>query len=245
MEPDAVKAYYNQPGVVADYMNAVSRVGLWHSEEKIFKRLFKPDDVLLELGCGTGRIAFGLWELGYRRLLGIDIARDMIEEARRINRVLEYGISFRAGDATKLSFDAAEFDGAIFGFNGLMTIPKRENRRKALAEIRRVTKPGAWFAFTTHNRVSEKFHDFWLEEEQRWKEGKQAPGLDEFGDRIADSPHGPHFIHIPIREEILADLAETGWRYEADVPRADIANESEEVRLFGDDCRFWVAQNLG
>ena len=243
MEPDAVKAYYNQPGVVADYMNAVSRVGLWHSEEKIFKRLFKPDDVLLELGCGTGRIAFGLWELGYRRLLGIDIARDMIEEARRINRVLEYGISFRAGDATKLSFDAAEFDGAIFGFNGLMTIPKRENRRKALAEIRRVTKPGAWFAFTTHNRVSEKYHDFWLEEEQRWKEGKQEPGLDEFGDRIADSPHGPHFIHIPIREEILADLAETGWRYEADVPRADIANESEEVRMFGDDCRFWVAQN--
>jgi len=245
MEPDAVKAYYNQPGVVADYMNAVSRVGLWHSEEKIFKRLFKPDDVLLELGCGTGRIAFGLWELGYRRLLGIDIARDMIEEARRINRVLEYGISFRAGDATKLSFDAAEFDGAIFGFNGLMTIPKRENRRKALAEIRRVTKPGAWFAFTTHNRVSEKYHDFWLEEEQRWKEGKQEPGLDEFGDRIADSPHGPHFIHIPIREEILADLAETGWRYEVDALRADIANESEEVRLFGDDCRFWVAQNPG
>jgi len=245
MEPDAVKAYYNQPEVVADYTKAVSRVGLWRSEEKIFLRLFKPDDVILELGCGTGRIACGLWELGYHRLLGVDIARDMVEEARRINRVLEYGISFRQGDATKLSFESGEFDGAIFGFNGLMTIPKRENRRKALSEIRRVTKPGAWFAFTTHNRVGEKYHDFWIEEEQRWKEGKQAPGLDELGDRLVESPHGLLFIHIPIREEILADLAATGWRYETDVLRADIANESEEVRKFGDDCRFWVAQNPG
>ncbi len=108
-----------------------------------------------------------------------------------------------------------------------------------------MTKPGAWFAFTTHNRVSEKFRDFWIEEEQRWKEGKQAPGLDELGDRVIESPHGPLFIHIPIREEILEDLSATGWRYETDVLRADIANESEEVRKFGDDCRFWVAQNPG
>jgi ubiquinone/menaquinone biosynthesis C-methylase UbiE len=245
MDADAVKAYYNQPGVVADYTQAVSRVGLWRSEEKIFTRLFKPEDTLLELGCGTGRIAIGLWELGYRHILGLDIARDMVEEARRINQALEYGLSFRVGDATKLAFSDGEFDGAIFGFNGLMTIPRRENRRQALREIRRVAKPGAWFAFTTHNRATEKFHDFWVEEEQRWKEGKQAPGLDEFGDRILESPRGPLFIHIPIRGEIMEDLQATGWRYEVDALRAEIANEKEDVRAFGDDCRFWIAQNPG
>ena len=46
-------------------------------------------------------------------------------------------------------------------------------------------------------------------------------------------------------EEIIEDLAATGWRYEIDVARVDVANESEEVRKFGDDCRFWVAQNPG
>ena len=51
------------------------------------------------------------------------------------------------------------------------------------------------------------------------------------------------FIHIPAREEILADLAATGWRHEVDALRAEIANETEAVRAFGDDCRFWVAQN--
>jgi ubiquinone/menaquinone biosynthesis C-methylase UbiE len=243
MDADAVKTYYNLPEVVADYAQAVSRVGLWRSEEKIFQRLFQPEQTLLELGCGTGRIAFGLWELGYRNLLGVDLARDMVEEARRINRVLEYGVSFRTADATKLPFGDAEFDGAIFGFNGLMTIPRRENRRAALREIRRVTQPGAWFAFTTHNRQSAHFRDFWIAEEQRWKNGQQAPGLDEFGDRILESPHGPLFIHIPTREEILEDLAATGWRFEVDALRQEIANEPETVRGFGDDCRFWVAQN--
>jgi len=243
MDAAAVKAYYSQPGVVTDYAQAVSRIGLWRSEEKIFKRLFQPEQTLLELGCGAGRIAFGLWELGYKHLLGVDLARDMVEEARRINRVLEYGVSFRVADATKLSFGDGEFDGAIFGFNGLMTIPRREHRRAALREIRRVLRPGAWFAFTTHNRVSEKYRDFWIAEEQRWQEGKQAPGLDEFGDRILESPHGALFIHIPIREEILEDLAATGWRYEVDALRAEIANEPDLVRVFGDDCRFWIAQN--
>jgi ubiquinone/menaquinone biosynthesis C-methylase UbiE len=243
MDADAVKNYYSLPGVVADYAQAVSRIGLWRSEEKIFKRLFQPEQTLLELGCGAGRIAFGLWELGYRNLLGVDLARDMVEEARRINRVLEYGVSFRAADAARLPFGDAEFDGVIFGFNGLMQIPHREKRRAALREIRRVTRPGAWFAFTTHDRAGEKYREFWIEEEQRWKDGKQTPGLDEFGDRLVESPHGPMFIHIPAREEILADLAATGWRHEADAPRAEIANETEAVRAFGDDCRFWVAQN--
>lgn len=245
MDADTVKAYYNQPGVVADYTQAVSRVGLWRSEEKIFTRLFKPEDTLLELGCGAGRIAIGLWELGYRHILGIDIARDMVEQARRINQTLEYGLSFRQGDATKLSFSDAEFDGAIFGFNGLMQIPGREKRRTALREIRRVTKPGAWFAFTTHDRLNALHRDFWDAEELRWQEGRQSPDLQELGDRIVESPHGPMFIHIPLREEILDDLRETGWRYEVDALRAELANESEDVRAFGDDCRFWVAQNPG
>ena len=140
MDADHVKAYYNQPGVVTDYAQAVSRIGLWRSEEKIFKRLFKPEQTLLELGCGTGRIAFGLWELGYKHLLGVDLARDMVEEARRINKVLEYGVSFRVGDATKLSYGDGEFDGAIFGFNGLMTIPpyseEPEDSRKYFVALR-------------------------------------------------------------------------------------------------------------
>jgi ubiquinone/menaquinone biosynthesis C-methylase UbiE len=243
MDPETVKAYYNQSGVVAAYSQAANSIGLWVSEEKVFTRLFRQEDTLLELGCGTGRIAFGLWELGYHNILGVDVAREMIEEARRINRVLEYGLSFRVADATRLPFGDAEFDGAFFGFNGLMCIPGREYRRAALREILRVLRPGAWFAFTTHDRTNEKFRAFWTTEKKRWKKGQPpAPGLLEFGDRLVESPQGPLFIHIPERDEVLEDLAATGWRYEIDAPRVVLAQETESVRAFADDCIFWIAQ---
>jgi SAM-dependent methyltransferase len=243
MDVETVKAFYNHPEVVAEYAGASNRIGLWRSEEKVFTRLFQRDDVLLELGCGTGRIAFGLWELGYRHLLGLDLARAMIDEARRINRVLEYGISFRVGDATRLSFGNHEFAGAIFGFNGLMQIPGRENRRTALREIRRVTRPGAWFAFTTHDRATGPNRDYWASYEQLWREGLQPPELAELGDHLVNSPNGLHYIHIPNRADILEDLAATGWRYETDAPRPLLAQEPEVVREFADDCVFWIAQN--
>jgi hypothetical protein len=49
-------------------------------------------------------------------------------------------------------------------------------------------------------------------------------------------------MHLPNRAEILADLAETGWRHEFDAMRNDVARESKAVRDFSDECRFWVAR---
>ncbi len=241
MELDA-KTYYSLPEVVDEYARATNGIGLWRSEEKVFTRLFKPDEVLLEVGCGAGRIVFGLWELGYHRLLGVDIARAMIEEARRINTVLEYGVSFRSADVARLPFGDGEFDGAIFGFNGLMTIPHREKRREALREIRRVVRPGAWFAFTTHDRAREKYRDYWADQEKLWAGGPPSPGLVELGDRWVILPHGNQFIHVPTRDEVREDLAATGWRLEVDADRALLALEDEHVTAFSDECVFWIAQ---
>ena len=110
VEIATAKKYFEQPVVVEHYAQAANRVGLWASEEKIFTRLFKTEDSILELGCGAGRIALGLWELGYRHLLGIDYARAMISEARRINQVLEYGVAFQVGDATQIKFPDGSFE---------------------------------------------------------------------------------------------------------------------------------------
>ena len=119
-EAEAVHAYFNSDEVVEEYAASVQRVGLWESEEKVFKRLFKKEDSLLELGCGAGRIAIGLHELGYPNIIGLDYAREMVRRARHLAEVLEYSIPFRVGDATHLEFEDEVFDGAIFGFNGLI-----------------------------------------------------------------------------------------------------------------------------
>ena len=135
MNGEMVRSYFRNPVAVRHYVEAATRLGLWASEETVLTRVFTREDTLLECGCGAGRICFGLWELGYRHLLGFDFSREMIVEARRMARLLDYGIPFRVADATRLDLEKGAFDGAIFGFNGLMQIPLRANRRQAMSRI--------------------------------------------------------------------------------------------------------------
>lgn len=242
MSPETVKQHFCDPRAVEHYGRAASGLGLWVSEEKIFRQVFRPEQTLLELGCGAGRIAIGLWELGYRQVLGIDFAPEMIKRARHLARLLEYGISFRAGDATGLEMEDELFDGAIFGFNGLMQIPRRERRRAALAEAWRVVRPGGFFVFTTHDQANRRYTLFWEQEKERWAKGEQDPRLEEFGDRYHESPVGCTFMHIPTRTEILEDLEATGWEHQEDFLRREIAREPADVREFSDECRFWIVR---
>lgn len=137
------------------------------------------------------------------------------------------------------------FHGALFMFNGLMQIPGRANRRAALQQLARVCRHGAPFLFTTHDRnVSARERQAWREEAERWAAGTQDPRLVEFGDRYFEDPTGRTFMHLPDREEILADLAATGWERQFDMLRRDIAMESRAVVDFSDECRFWVARRV-
>ena len=242
MDRDTVLQYFDSPAVVEHYADAAARIGLWRSEEKIFTRLFEKEQTLLELGCGAGRIAFGLYELGYRHVLATDYSREMIKRARHMAKVLEYSVPFRVCDATALEFEDGVFDGALFGFNGLMQIPGAPQRTKALAEIRRVLRPGAWFVFTSHDRDSGKHRTFWEKEKRAWRKGAQREELDDFGDRFESTELGDLFIHVPTIAEMEAALKAAGFRIEVNVPRHSVANEPPEVRAFSDDCRFWVVQ---
>lgn len=239
---ETVRAFYADPWVVDHYRRATANIGLWLSEEIVFQRVFKPEDRILELGCGTGRIAIGMAELGYPHLLGVDISRPMVQEARRIGKLLELPVYFQVGDATALSFEDALFDGAIFGFNGLMQIPGRESRRTALREIFRVVRPGGALVFTTHDRQGSRHRNYWKAERGRWDKGKQQPDLLEFGDRYEETNLGKLFIHVPEAREVREDLVATGWKCEWDSPRSSIAREAPETKQFSDDCRFWVAR---
>ena len=242
MDSKTVLSYFDSQSVVDYYARAASHLGLWKSEEKIFTRLFEPGLSLLELGCGAGRIAFGLYELGFRNILATDYSKEMIKRARHLSKLLEYSIPFRVCDATKLEFEDNVFDGAIFGFNGLMQIPQAAQRKRAFCEIFRVIRPGAWFVFTTHDRDHSQYRDFWAEEEERWSKGQQSEELNDFGDRMQVTEEGVHFMHVPNVAEIEATLEDVGFRIEATVMRFEIAIESEAVTEFSDECRFWVVQ---
>lgn len=270
-EPDkitaaTVRADFNDPVTVVHYARAAHFLGLWESERILIERFFPDKNArLLEAGCGAGRATLGLWHLGYRDLTAFDFAEELLEQARHL--AIEQGataIRFFHADATRLTSvltaptpESASsssstqnpppvpgaFGGALFLFNGLMQIPGRENRRAALRELHAVCRPGAPLLFTTHDRdVSPTERALWRLEAVRWEQGSRDPRLLEFGDRYFEDETGRTFMHLPDRDEILADLVSTGWIHAFDALRRQIARESRAVRDFSDECRFWAAR---
>lgn len=262
-----VRRDFNELRAVVHYAKAAHQLGLWASERIMLERVLPPapaaDFPILEAGCGAGRVCVALHELGYQNLTAFDFAQELIDQAVALAEERRAPITFHHADATKLSAHPAfapaassapsspllaprsspPFAACLFMFNGLMQIPLRINRRRALRQLAAVCRPGAPLLFTTHDRdhsASERAS--WRLEARRWAAGKQDPCLREFGDRRFEDECGYIFMHLPDRAEILADLAATGWLHVEDHLRRKLAKESTAVQEFSDECRFWVAR---
>ncbi len=230
---------------INSYSDFTKAVGLWESEKFIFQKYLMKSDRILDLGCGTGRTTYPLSKLGYGRIIGVDLTPEMIIEAQALNKYFDVNLDFRVGDALDLEFEDSFFDIVIFSFNGLMSIPGEGNRIKALIEINRVIKETGFFIFTTHDREQEEqFVEFWKEEKEKWRLGKQNPALFEYGDLITKSKneHADIFIHIPTQEEIRKILWATGFSVVETFYRSEFFEESEKVKSKSGECRFWVAR---
>ena len=125
----------------------------------------------------------------------------------------------------------------------MMLIPGCVYRRAAIREIALACRQGAPFLFTTHVRyASARERALWRVETQRWAAGEQDERLVDFGDRYFEDANGRAFMHLPDRQEVLDDLAATGWEREFDILRSEIGRESQAVEDFSDECRFWIAR---
>ena len=96
---------------------------------------------LLVIGCGSGVEAAALAQRFDAQVTGIDIAPAFDQEACKHAELLY-------GDATRMVFDDASFD-CVYSYHVLEHIP---DFRAALAEMRRVLKPGGSFMIGTPNR---------------------------------------------------------------------------------------------
>ncbi len=95
-------------------------------------------EVVLDVGCGTGSLAFAMAQrCEIRQLRGIDFSPAYVEHAARHNR--DPRITFEVGDACALAFPAHSFD-RVLSLLVLHFVPKAE---QAIAEMRRVARPGA------------------------------------------------------------------------------------------------------
>jgi ubiquinone/menaquinone biosynthesis C-methylase UbiE len=96
---------------------------------------------VLDVSCGTGHLAFELGAMvgAEGEVVGVDLSQEMVDAATRQAREREaQHVFFARMDAQSLRFPDASFDVVLCCF-GLMYMPDPE---RALAEIRRVLRPG-------------------------------------------------------------------------------------------------------
>ena len=236
---DFVNKSYNDENIVKGYLDKNNEYGLSIPEKKIISKYIKHNDSILDIGCGIGRASLGLWSSGYKNVTGIDISSKMIQEAERNNSNKNFGVIFEVQNVLKLPYNDHKFDSAV-AMHSITPIPKSDNRKKALYEIKRVLKNNSILILSTFLRELRE-DDFWLKEEYSWCNNTQDRRLHDFGDILIDKDNVEIFIHIPSREEFVTSLEETGFEIIDEFLWSDFIHKDEKIGL-AQKCKYWVAK---
>ncbi|MCX8205171.1 MAG: methyltransferase domain-containing protein [Candidatus Nezhaarchaeota archaeon] len=133
---DAVRRYWDDRGA-----QIYDRLTEWTNREKLKSTLLRhlnvdKDGVVLDLGTGTGLLALLLAEVGYRRIIGLDINEHMLRVAKR--KLARYSVELVQGDGMRLPIADGSVD-AVVSKSALWMMPSPE---RAVEEMVRVTRPG-------------------------------------------------------------------------------------------------------
>ena len=96
-----------------------------------------PGMKVLDVACGTGNSAIPAARRG-AQVIGVDIAPNLLEQARARAQAEDLGVRFEEGDAEQLAFPDGEFDLVVSVF-GAMFAPRPE---RVAAELTRVCRSG-------------------------------------------------------------------------------------------------------
>lgn len=133
---EAIKAKQKATWEAGDF-GRIARTIEDAAEEFMARRRLHPGSSMLDVACGTGNLAVIAARHGCA-VWGIDIARNLVCQARVRAAEERLRVNFMEADAEALPFDEGQFDLAVSMF-GVMFTPQPH---VAVAELMRVTKPG-------------------------------------------------------------------------------------------------------
>lgn len=119
----------------------IARIGARGAAEFVQRLGLKPGQRVLDVACGTGNLSLPAARAG-AEVTGLDIATNLLEQARQNAEREGLKIRFVEGDAEELPYDPASFD-VVLSMFGAMFAPRPE---KVAAELLRVCRPGGLIA---------------------------------------------------------------------------------------------------
>jgi ubiquinone/menaquinone biosynthesis C-methylase UbiE len=124
----------------------------WDAFELVVREADLRGRRVLDLGCGTGRLAVALAERGIAQVWGVDASPEMLAVARG---KLPASVGLRQGRAEDLPFRDGWFDRAA-----MWLVVHLVDRPAAFREVARVLVPHGRLAVVSF--ATEHFHRFWL-----------------------------------------------------------------------------------
>jgi SAM-dependent methyltransferase len=140
LDMQSVKARQKATWESGDF-GQVARFIMPLAEEFMSRLKLSPGMKLLDAACGTGNLAVIAARKGCQ-VSGLDIATNLIAQARDRAKSEKLTIDYSAGDAEAMPYPDASFD-AVVSMYGVMFAPRPE---LVARELCRVTKPGGLIA---------------------------------------------------------------------------------------------------
>jgi ubiquinone/menaquinone biosynthesis C-methylase UbiE len=134
-----------------EYMPEATKSGLKIWEKNVISKYFSRDSRILDIGCGMGREAFALYDMGFT-VTGVDISEPIITKAKQLAVESKRAIKFILSNGLNIPFENDIFDIVIVWSQTFGLFYGEENQIHILQECKRVLKKGGILSFSGHDR---------------------------------------------------------------------------------------------
>ncbi|MBE0651178.1 MAG: bifunctional demethylmenaquinone methyltransferase/2-methoxy-6-polyprenyl-1,4-benzoquinol methylase UbiE [Bacteroidales bacterium] len=151
---DMVQGMFNDIAPKYDLLNHLLSADIDKIWRKKLRKKLAGDNpkMILDVASGTGDLAIELAKMPVEKIIGIDIAADMLEigKVKVRKRGLDKKIQLQVGDSEAIDFVSEYFDAVTVAFG----VRNYEDLGKGLKEMQRVLKPGGKVAVLEFSKPS-------------------------------------------------------------------------------------------
>ncbi len=144
--------YLHDPAIARGYDASLAGTPLFDIDRQFVEAHCPRPGRLIDLGCGTGRLLLAMAQRGWWTL-GVDLSQEMLRVAG--DKSMSSGITIHRLRANLAELDAladGSFDCAACLFSTLGMVLGATQRRRVIAHVFRLLRPGGRFILHVHNR---------------------------------------------------------------------------------------------